>query len=245
MGFFSWLFGDKKRDEKEVRGEQIAINSQSEPADRDDNEKEEEKVVTNVETWTEDGEKYTWTEYDDGSFMMESGIGEPWETFFRLSTEIEKNKDIYKKIAACEASYEILPEIVRLFKKDGGLPPSILCRDSGPWLYMRLGKWEAARAAIQKCIDANAYEYKSDGKGALLDLKDYRVSAEIACSFLSQNPGFLQSKLYKALADTKADSDYLKDFTRYSMLIRKEPQGRTYKLFLNDSVLQESDIKIS
>lgn len=244
MGFFSWLFGDNKKDDKAQHEEKIAVSPQTGIEDIDDKIKEEEKVVTNTETWTEDGEKYTWKEYDDGSFMLEAGPGEPWETYFRLADEIDKNKDIYRKIDACEASYEILPEVVRLFKKDGGLPPAIMCRDSGPWLYMRLGKWNAARAAIQKCIDAKAYEYKSDGKDAILDLEDYRVAAEIACSFLSQNPGFLQSKLYKALADTKADSNYLKDFTRYSMLIRKEPQGKTYKLFLNDSVLQESDITI-
>ena len=56
MSFFSWLFGDKKKDEKEVCGKQIAINSQTEDAYSGDNEKEDEKVVTAIKTWTEDGE---------------------------------------------------------------------------------------------------------------------------------------------------------------------------------------------
>lgn len=230
MGFFDWLFGDKKKD------------SGIEPKKTVE---QDGKAIIKSEIWTEEGEEYTWTEYDDGSFMMEAGPGELWKTYFRLSTEIEKNKDIYRKIEACEASYEILPEISRLFKKDGGLPPRIMCRDSGPWLYMRLGQWNAARAAIQKCIDAKAYEDKQDEDDALKDLEEYRISAEIACSFISRNPGFLQSKLYKTLADTNANSDYLKEFTRASMLIRKEKQGRTYKLFINESVLQESDVMLS
>ena len=110
---------------------------------------------------------------------------------------------------------------------------------------MRLGKWNAARAAIQKCIEAKAYQTKSDGEDALKDLDDYRTSAEIACSFIFRNPGVLQSKIYKALANTEADSDCLKEFTRASMLIRKEQQGRTNKLFINESILQDSDVILS
>ena len=42
-----------------------------------------EKFVARSDTETIDGEKYTWTKYNDGTWMMKSGPGEPWETYFR------------------------------------------------------------------------------------------------------------------------------------------------------------------
>lgn len=245
MGVFSWLFGGKNQEKKKCVVNRVQSNSQNEDTDCRDNEKEKEKVVTGLKTWRMHGFEYTSTEFDDGSFIIKSKSGELWDTFDKLSMEIENNKDILQQIAACEASYGILSEMVRLYQNGGGLPPRIICRDMGPRLYMRLGKWDAARSAIQKCIDAKAYEYESDGRLAMKGLQDYRFAAEIACSFLSQNPGFLQDELYKALEETLADSENLEEFIRSSMLIRKEPQGETFKLFLNDPVLQESDIILS
>ena len=217
MGLLDWLFNKKEQNEKSI---------------------------THSESELVDGEKIVWTEYNDGTWAMESGPGEPWETYFQLSERIQNEKDIFAKLDACEKSYQILPDIAKLFRQDGGLPPSILCRDMGPILYMRLGKWFAAHSAIQKCIEAKAYRYKKDEKAVLKYLAEYQLSVEIAVSFLLENPGFLQSKIYKALSDTKANLDCLKDFTRSSLLIRKEPAGKSNKLFLEETVLENSDINI-
>ncbi len=39
---------------------------------------------------------------------MESDIGEPFKSYFELSEIIVREKDIYKKLEACEKSFDIL-----------------------------------------------------------------------------------------------------------------------------------------
>ena len=198
MGIFDWLFG------------------RSQP-------KEIFREVTRG-----DGQKTTTTAYSDGSWLVESEVDEPFTTFYKLSEDIRTSRDIADKLAACEASYKILPEFVRLTLADWGkLPDSILCRDEGAKLYMRLGDWSAARSAIDKCIAAGAYP--DGGAEALNHLARYEQAARLALAFLDKNPGFPQNKIYKALP--AADQDCLKEFVRSSLLIRKEKFGRTNKLY--------------
>ena len=161
--------------------------------------------------------------------MVTGEMGEPFATYFRLSDEIKNSRDINAKLAACEESFKILPEFVRLWMKDSKkLPDSIMCRDVAPVLYARLGRWVEARAAINKCRFAGAYE--DGGKGALAHLERYRAAAERALEFLKNNPGYKQKDLYKALPDV--DRDCLKEFTRSSLLIRKVKVGSTNELYL-------------
>ena len=177
-----------------------------------------------------DGVKTTITLYDDGAFLVEQELGEPFATYFRLSEEIKSERDIEKKLAACEASFEILPAFVRESLKDSPkLPDTILCRDEAPKLYLRLGRWAQAEAAIKKCRQAGAYD--DGGRSALEHLKRYRSAAESALAFLESHAGFLQKDLYKALPDV--DRDCLKEFARSSQLIRKVKSGSTNKLYLS------------
>ena len=46
--------------------------------------------------------------FNDGSWSMESDIGEPFKSYFELSEIIVREKDIYKKLEACEKSFDIL-----------------------------------------------------------------------------------------------------------------------------------------
>ena len=174
------------------------------------------------------GEKLTVVTYDDGSALAEMVPDEPFTTFYKLSEDIRTSRDISTKLAACEASYKILPEFVRLTLADWGkLPDSIRCRDEGAKLYMRLGDWSAARSAIDKCIAAGAYP--DGGAEALNHLARYEQAARLALAFLDKSSGFPQNKIYKALP--AADQDCLKEFVRSSLLIRKEKFGRTNKLY--------------
>ena len=176
-----------------------------------------------------DGMERTITVFSDGSILAEGELGELFKTYFRLSDEIQHSKDVQRKLAACEATYKIPPEFVRAYLKDSDkLPDTILCRDVGVELYMRLGQWDKARAAINKIAAAGAY---SDGGQAASDyLNRYQHAAELALKFLKSNPGFLQKNLYRALPE--ADKDCLKSFARSSFLIRKEKSGNTNKLYL-------------
>ena len=176
----------------------------------------------------EDGLEKTITIFSDGSILAGSELGEPFKTYFRLSDEIQHSKDIQTKLAACEETYKILPEFVRAYLKDSNrLPDTILCRDVGVELYMRLGQWSAARTAVEKCAAAGVY---SDGGQAAFDyLERYRRTAELALAFLKSNPRFLQKNIYRALPE--ADKKCLKSFTRSSLLIRKEKSGNTNKLY--------------
>lgn len=188
-----------------------------------------------------DDDDWKTIELGGGAFYSERGMGEPFETYYRLSEVIQTNKSIYAKLAACEEAYKILPEYVRAeLKECGNLPNTILCRDVGVDLYLRLGQWAKAQMAINKCITAGVYE--DDGRAALEYFNRYKQTAEIALDFLKKNEGFLQRNIYKALSDTPADKDCLKNFARSSFLIRKEKVGNTNKLFLNVEKLLESDV---
>lgn len=172
--------------------------------------------------------------YPDGSFYAESEVGEPFKTYFRLSEIIDKSKDIEERLAACEASYKILPQFVREWLKDcDRLPDTILCRDVGVDLYLRLGRWNEAAVAIAKCNVAGVYD--DDGQAAIEHFQKYKLTAELALEFLSVNPGYLQRDIYKALAATPADKDCLKEFTRSTLLIRKEKSGNTNKLYVEEA----------
>ena len=114
----------------------------------------------------------------DGTWYEERGMDEPFATYYRLSEIIETSKDIYAKLAACEETYKILPKYVRAeLKECGNLPDTILCRDVGIDLYLRLGLWTKARVAINKCILAGVYE--DNGQAALDYFNRYKQTAEI------------------------------------------------------------------
>lgn len=199
MGFFEWIIGRAGK-------------------------KESTQKVT-----SEEGTVWKVKNYPDGSFYVECGVGEPFKTFFRLSEIIDKSKAIEERLAACEATYKILPQFVRAWLKDSErLPDTILCRDVGIELYLRLGRWEEARNAIEKCAVAGVYD--DDGKAAIEHFQKYKEAAETALKFLTLNPGYLQKNIYRALPDV--DQECLKKFTRSSMLIRKEKSGGTNKLYV-------------
>lgn len=155
-------------------------------------------------------------------------------SFFELSQKIADSRYTVKaRLRFCEDSLVYLPHIVEWFREHGGeLPPSILCRDVGPELYMRLGRWYDARRIIDTCIACHAY-YPENGTAAIEHLNTYKSTAETAVQFLIENPGYLQRKIYKAL-EGKVDLDCLKHFTRCSYQIRKEPDGKTNRLYVAD-----------
>lgn len=158
--------------------------------------------------------------------------------FYELSEIIKIEKDIHKRLIACEESYKILPAFCRFcIENDGGeLPPLINCRDYGPELYMRLGEWEKARRAIFLCMNANAYENKNDGEEMLEYLHTYHAVADTTVSYIAKNPGCLQRNVYKALSFEGDRREALKHFLRHSLQIRKEKDGNTNKLYISSEI---------
>lgn len=168
----------------------------------------------------------------NGSGLSASKI---MKEFYLLSDEIKNSNDINKILEACEASYEILYDVVDIWKKQyNEVPPSILCRDIGPELYMRLGKWEHAVSAILACIEAEAYYPNNDegGQQALTYLNLYSKTAILAVDYIRKNPGTLQREIYRKLPEL--DQPMLKHFTRCSLQIRKVPYKSTNKLYVID-----------
>ena len=175
----------------------------------------------------------TLTIYDNKSYDYHVGPDEFIGKFYELSSLIDSSKDIEAKIQACEESYPLLKEFCRfcLEEDDGELPPVINCRDIGPEMYMRLGKWDDVERVIQICSDANAY-YPDNDNEIRSYYTDYKRIATLALSYIKDNPGCLQNKMYDALHVTEDDREVLKHFLRCSLQIKKEKSGKTNKLYL-------------
>ena len=158
------------------------------------------------------------------------GWREMYDDFYELSELIRHSHDIKIKLAACEASFKILPRFVEAqLAEFDELPKTILCRDEAPKLYLRTGQYDKARAAILKCISAGATK-EVDGCAALEYVERYEHTSQVALDFIRANGGFPQRKIYDALREV--DRSCLKDFIRSSHLIRKERDGSTNKIFV-------------
>lgn len=172
------------------------------------------------------------------------------QLFYELSNQIQKSKDIHEKLTLCGKSFPLLPDFIENCKKENFLPPSILCRDLAPELCMRLGEWGKARKTIEFCVNCSAYgetiTENSNGKevtrlvfhegtSVLELLAERKLAASVAYAYIQSNPGTLQSKIYKVPELAHVSSEALKWFCRNSNQIRKEKEGNTNKLYVNDS----------
>lgn len=175
----------------------------------------------------------TLTVYGNGQYTYDIQNDDFTKKFYELSSLIDSSRDIYAKLDACEKSYPLLKEFCRfcLENDDGELPPIINCRDTGPEMYMRLGRWEDAERAIQICADANAY-YPDNDNEAWSYYNTYKRIASLAVSYIKDNPGCLQNKIYDAINVTGDERETLKHFLRCSFQIRKEKSGKTNRLYL-------------
>jgi hypothetical protein len=171
------------------------------------------------------------TMFDNETFTYNSHNDDFITKFYELSHLIDSSKDIYDKLDACEKSFPLLKEFCRFcLENDGELPPFINCRDVGPEMYMRIGKWDDAERVIQICIDAKAY-YPNDGSQELTNFENYKQVALETLSFISQNPGCLQRNIYKVMGYEGDKKEYLKVFLRNSKLIQKVKYNNTNQLF--------------
>lgn len=146
--------------------------------------------------------------------------------FYELSSVIDSRRNIYEKIDACEKSYPFLKEYWRfcIENDDGELPPFINCRDIGPELYMRLGRWSDVERVIQICAEANAY-YPNNDNEIWTYYSNYKRIANLAAIYIQNNPGCLQNRIYSALNVADDDKEHLQHFLRCSLQIRKEKHG--------------------
>ena len=108
----------------------------------------------------------TLTVFDKGKYTYNIRNDDFISKFYELSSLIDSSKDVNAKLDACEKSYPLLKEFCRFcLENDGGeLPPLINCRDVGPEMYMRLGRWDDVERVIQICSDANAYYPDNDNE---------------------------------------------------------------------------------
>ena len=169
---------------------------------------------------------------EEGSVIASSLPSPETDSFYALSERIAALKEPEEILAACEKSYELLPGFVSAcLKEDGDLPPLIRCRDVGPWLYMKLGRWDEAEAALSRCAAANAF-YPADGSEERDFFLRFKRVACAALDYIRDNPGCLQKNVYKALPFEGEDREALKSFLRNSLQIRKEKAGKTNALYL-------------
>lgn len=151
---------------------------------------------------------------------------------FENQQMIYEEKDVYKKLQLCEEGLKYLHGFMVPYLSAGFPAPKYLaCRDLTPELYMRIGKFRDAERVIKYCISCNVY-YPASGEEQLLALAKYEKAAIIAVSYIREHPGVFQKDLYNKLDGTGADRECLKRFTRSSLQLRKEPSGKTNKLYL-------------
>lgn len=162
---------------------------------------------------------------------------EMYKRYYELSDIIKKEKDNRLRLRACEESYTMIKVFVdNQLEEFGDIPPTILCRDVGIKLYMRVGQWLRAENAIKKCVAAGII---ADGGRADFEyLARYVKAAKVAIKFLQSHEGYLQKNIYKAL---NSEDEFLKKFIRSTLLIDKVKFGDTNKLFINNKVYVESD----
>ena len=137
-------------------------------------------------------------------------------------------------------------------ERDGELPPFVPVRDTLPELYMRYGMWEKAEGVIHLCTMNSDYgynEYRNEhdhtghwvskpeqGEEALKSMHLRRTAAESTLTYLSNNPGTLQSKIYRVPILASVDHDSLVWFCKNSHQIRKEKDGKSNRLFIASEV---------
>ena len=157
--------------------------------------------------------------------------------FYNVQHKVFEEKDIEKRIRLCRRQLKALSEFMHPYLSAGfPSPDDLACRDLLPDLYMQLGKWESAKNVIQICIDEKAY-YPSDGSDAMANFEQYKKVARETLAYISNKPGCLQSSIYKAMKYEGEEKELLKDFLRYSRLIRKEKHTSTYELYCSENDL--------
>ncbi|TGY91000.1 hypothetical protein E5329_23195 [Petralouisia muris] len=153
--------------------------------------------------------------------------------FYKHQQELYTEKDIDKQIRLCESDLKKLPEFIEPYiSANFSAPDELACRDLLPDLYMQLGKWDKAEKIIKKCIDSNAY-FPENGSKALTNFESYKKIATETLAYISQNSGCLQRNIYKKMGYEGEEKELLKDFLRYSRLIKKVKYNNTNQLFCN------------
>lgn len=173
----------------------------------------------------------------DNATAITMELNEEAQSYISLSDVIQHSKNIYERIAACEESLKSLPDFVKsCLKQDGDLPPVIPCRDYAPQLYMNIGQWDNAEKVIRYCISIHAYYPAQEGKETLAWFNEYKKTALKIITYLESNPGTLQKNIYKVTEISEQEKSNARHFCRYSLLLRKEPYGKTNKLYLTDHI---------
>jgi hypothetical protein len=165
---------------------------------------------------------------DDAQEAADFAASQLFSDFTDLSAIIDSDQPVAERLAACEKCYPLLPDITEGFLDHyGALPPSIACRDWGPELYMRLGQWDEAAAAIEKCRDGNAY-HPDNGEYAQVYLDQYKKTAEWALAIISSTPGMTAAAL-RDQAGAGVEAEKLDHFLNLSLQIERCPDGTIKK----------------
>ncbi len=153
--------------------------------------------------------------------------------FYKHQQELYTEKDIHRQIRLYESDLKKLPEFMEPYLiANFEAPAELACRDLLPQFYMRLGKWDKAEKAIKKCIASNAY-FPENGSQELAEFESYKKIATETLSYISQNPGCFQRNIYKKMGYEGEEKELLKNFLRYSSLIKKVKYNNTNQLFCN------------
>ena len=143
------------------------------------------------------------------------------DSFYEIAEQIQRAAEPEERMRWCRAGLEALPAFVaETLERDGRLPPTILCRDLTPRLYMEQGDWVRAEETIRFCMDCGAYG-PGEGEAALGELEACRDAAWMALVYLTGHPGATARDLKKGLEQT-ASSQSLDTVLRTSGLLLRE-----------------------
>lgn len=169
---------------------------------------------------------------NDEIFYPRSIYHDFFKDWYQMSDAFSSSRNLEEKIDICETALLSLEKFVEYSKEyDNYVPRKIFCCEFLPKAYMRQCKWAHAERCILIGIRADAYDI-DDGRNELDYLYQYKEIVSKAVKYIVDNPGCLQSKIYKQLSVDGDEKKMLMDFLKYSPILKKVPCGSTNELFI-------------
>lgn len=160
-------------------------------------------------------------------------------SFHDCLSNVDNIRGARAKLALCEKAIPLLSDYVLAgLEQDGDLFQVPYVCDLMIEMYLRIGKCEKAKEYALFFHSVNAYIFEPDEYADVLSyINTYQHTSQIALDFIANNPGFLQKNMYKAL-EGRTDHDCLMHFLRCSEQIKKEKNGNTYELYVDEGFIK-------
>lgn len=171
------------------------------------------------------------------------------DKYFKLQSKMSAisktnctDKEIKQYFESGEKILDILDKVVAQFNLEWGeTPPVMYCRDELPDMYMRYGKWDKARNAINRCFEVGILDESERFKQQNW-INSCEAATKEVINHLNKYPGTLQKDIYNRLH--YVDKESLKWVLRFYKNIEKLKYKNTNKLFLPEQkklILEEKE----